>query len=155
MEFEEVINFFQDRLSLLYQLPLNWKSSDEDENLEDLELKKDEDLENVELKKERIPPSPEFCDRILKFLIQDPTFFKTKENLPHICPIEDFPGLDLFWMQGLHMVFYDDYNFSDCHVEGTYHLSFIHPKGNILKNGLMKNLQISDIAKFLKYLSDL
>ncbi len=135
----DITNFFRDRLNSLSKLPKGWKNSDEDD-----------DLDNCEM---RIPPSQSFCDRILSLLTQDLTIFKTNYDLPHICPMGEYPGLDLFWMQGLNMRFDEDFDFNGTQILGTYQLTYVTSSQKpIVKTGLMCDLQQSDIDSFLGYL---
>ena len=86
-------SYISNRFATIEQLQPKWVTADDEE---------DQDVE------QRIPPSPGLCRRVQELLEKNLNFFPTEADLPHICPIEESPGIELYWQkQGISLTFYD------------------------------------------------
>ena len=77
-------SYICNRLATIEQLQPKWVTVDDEE---------DQDVD------QRIPPSPALCRRVQELLEKNLNFFPTEADLPHICPIEESPGIELNWQK--------------------------------------------------------
>ena len=132
------LKFFHNRFHALRKLPEGWKHSDEEEDQEF---------------PDRLPPSRQLCERIFSLLVQNISYFQTNKDLPHICPMEEYSGLSMFWLQGLNMRFYDEIHHPDgSHSPASYYMAYIKPSPMIVQKDRLDRLQDFEFKKFLEYL---
>ena len=103
---------------------------------------------------ERLPPSKRRCERILGlFVVPNLPYLPTNTDLPHICPMEEYRGLDLFWidLESFNMRFYDEIHLPDgSSFPASYYLSYVKPCPMIAQEDGLDELQDSDFKKFLE-----
>lgn len=119
----KMMNLIQDRLYMLFNLPEDWKDSSEDES------------EDVYPRIHRSPPSEKLCEFALNLFSRNSDLFTTNTDLPHICPMDAYPGLTLDFLNGTHMMFYDRQDFPDgSSLQSTYHMYNVHHNTTLTGN---------------------
>ncbi len=135
----ERVQFLLDRINELGSLPEGWHHEDE------------EDYEDTS---HRSPPSKETCLFVKECLLKRMRYMPNGWKLPHICPMEDYPGLDLWWMGNLSIRVYDALTFKDGSIlESTVSLTCAPPGGQYVHHqGLTSEVTDVLMDSFFEYI---